>query len=55
MMLYLVFFDLIRADFSPRGYKIRCFLVGQCCLIVKETKLEISDPELLHQPVKLLG
>ena len=28
-----------------RGYKIRCFLVAQCCVIVKETKLRSSDKE----------
>ena len=38
-----------------RGCKIRCFLVAQCCVIVKETKLRSSDKEASPSVGKTTG
>ena len=49
------FFDSLRRDLSPWGYRNRCFLVALCHLIVRRPNLEVATKRLLHQQVKILG
>ena len=39
------FFDFLRSDLSPRGYRNRCFLVALCRLILRIPDLGSSDQE----------